>query len=269
MRHLCPTTENGCIFLLALFLVLCVPCGSRSAASEREEVTVGKNKAFIIMPPVASRMNGPTPWVWYAPTLGTRHPNRDEQWMIARLHAAGIALAGVDVGESYGSPRGVKIYQDFYKELTSKRGFRKKPVLLARSRGGLMLYGWAVEHPNSVAGIAGIYPVCNIASYPGIEKAAPAYGLTADQLQAKLREHNPIEKLKPLAQHRVPIFHIQGDSDQVVPHEENTGLLESRYRALGGPVQVELIQDQGHNMWRGWFESETLTRFMIEHSLSK
>jgi len=54
-----------------------------------------------------------------------------------------------------------------------------------------------------------------------------------------------------------------GLSDGVVPHEENSGLLAERYRALGGPVEVELIKGQGHNMWRGWFESQRLTNFMI------
>ena len=132
-----------------------------------------------------------------------------------------------------------------------------------------MLYSWAVANPKSVGGIAGIYPVCNVASYPGIARAAPAFGLTADELKDSLTQHNPIEELKPLAKQRVPIFHIQGDSDKVVPHEANTGLLEKRYRALGGPIKVELIEGQGHNMWRGWFESQSLMRFMIEQSLDR
>ena len=34
-------------------------------------------------------------------------------------------------------------------------------------------------------------------------------------------------------------------------------------------AQVELIKDQGHNMWSGWFESETLTRFVINQALGK
>ena len=59
----------------------------------------------------------------------------------------------------------------------------KKPCLLARSRGGLMLYAWAVEHPESVGGVAGIYPVCNLASYPGLGRACGAYGLTMDELK--------------------------------------------------------------------------------------
>ena len=80
---------------------------------------------FVIMPPQAQRVAGPVPWVWYAPTLGNRHPNRDEQWMIDRLHGAGIAIAGIDVGESYGSPAGIEGYQNLYLELTENRGFKK------------------------------------------------------------------------------------------------------------------------------------------------
>ena len=132
-----------------------------------------------------------------------------------------------------------------------------------------MLYGWAVKHPNSVGGVAGIYPVCNIASYPGVNRAASAFDMEPEELSASLKEFNPVDNLRPLANARVPIFHIQGDSDKVVPHEANTGLLEKRYRALAGPVQVELIPGQGHNMWRGWFESQSLTDFMIKHAVRK
>jgi pimeloyl-ACP methyl ester carboxylesterase len=238
-----------------------------ASAAEREEFQIGDNKAFVIMPPEAARLKGPAPWVWYAPTLGKRHPSRDEQWMIDRLHSAGIALAGIDVGESYGSPKGVDVYQAFYKEMTGKRKFRTHPVLLARSRGGLMLYSWAVSHANCVGGVAGIYPVCNIASYPGISRAAPAFGMTPEALKESLEKYNPVDNLGSLAKAGVPVFHLQGDSDKVVPHDDNSGLLETRYRALGGTVKIELIPGQGHNMWRGWFESESLTKFMIKQCL--
>ncbi len=236
-------------------------------SAETERLRVGESNAFVIMPPASVRVKGSTPWVWYAPTLGDRHPSRDEQWMIDQLTSAGIAIAGVDVGESYGSPKGVRVYQQFYRQLTGERGFRTKPVLLARSRGGLMLYSWAVSHADCVGAIAGIYPVCNIASYPGIETAAPAFDLTAKELKDSLMQYNPIDKLQALAKASVPVFHIQGDSDKVVPHEENSGLLASRYRTFGGPVEIELIGGQGHNIWRGWFESTTLTQFMIKHAL--
>ena len=91
--------------------------------------------------------------------------------MFNRLHAEGIAIAGIDVGESYGSPAGAEVYQKFYTELIKHRRMSKMPVLLARSRGGLMLYSWGVRHPKNIAAVAGIYPVCNLASYPGVARS--------------------------------------------------------------------------------------------------
>ncbi|WP_145236283.1 hypothetical protein [Urbifossiella limnaea] len=68
--------------------------------------------------------------------------------MFEKFLAAGIAIAGVDVGESSGSPKGREVYSALYKELVSNRNFAEKPVLLARSRGGLMLYNWAAENAD-------------------------------------------------------------------------------------------------------------------------
>ena len=259
--------RNG---LLLTILLLATLCGQTPVnAADRQTFPVGDHQAFVLAPPESARIEGPMPWVWYAPVLENRLPNSDEQWMFDRLHAAGIAVAGVDVGESYGSPKGRATYQALYEVLTRNRGYSTKPVLLARSRGGLMLYSWAVEHPESVGGVAGIYPVCNIASYPGIAKAAPAFGMTAEELGEELAEHNPVDRLEKLAAARVPIYHLQGDSDLVVPYEENSGLLAERYKAFGGPVEVELIKGQGHNMWPGWFTSQRLTDFMIARALGR
>ncbi len=256
-------------YCLCAAVLLATPPTARaeSALDRREDFTVADHKAFVMMPPKSARVDGPTPWVWYAPTLGRGLPGGAERWMFDRLHAAGVAIAGIDVGESYGSPKGRAVYQSLYEHLTTQRGFGRKPVLLARSRGGLMLYNWAVEHPESVGGVAGIYPVCNVTSYPGVARAAPAFGLSPDGLQAKLKEHNPVDRLAPLAKAKVPIHHIHGDSDKVVPLEANSGLLAARYKALGGPVSVEVVKGQGHNMWSGWFESKKLTDFMISKAI--
>jgi hypothetical protein len=54
------------------------------------------------------------------------------------------------------------VFSALYDELAQKRGLAKNACLLARSRGGLMLYNWAAGNPDKVACIAGIYPVCNL-----------------------------------------------------------------------------------------------------------
>jgi len=249
------------------------PESNKPQPAKAQYFDVGEHHAFVFEPPKSSRIDGPMPWVFYAPTFvranGKRSlPGPEEDWMIQQFHDHGIAIAGIDVGESYGSPNGRAVYQSLYEELTSKRGYAKKCVLLARSRGGLMLYNWAAEHADSVAGVAGIYPVCNLESYPGVDKAAGAYEMTAEQLQAGLAEHNPINRLAPLAKAKVPILHIHGDQDRVVPLEKNSAELASSYRKLGGTVEIEVIKGQGHNMWDGWFQSQKLTDFIVAHALA-
>jgi hypothetical protein len=239
--------------------------GTKKLPLSGESFRINGRNAFVILP---EKVEDNAPWVWYAPTLPGL-PAKSEIWMFQRFLAKGIAIAGIDVGESYGSQDGRKGFSDLYGYLTRQRNFAKKPCLLARSRGGLMLYNWAVEHPGKVSGVAGIYPVCNLESYPGIARAAGAYHMTKDELKAALYENNPTERLQSLAAAKVPIFHIHGDNDKVVPYHLNTKILVDRYLEYGGPAKVKLIKDQGHNMWSGWFESETLTRFVIDRALGK
>ncbi len=109
----------------------------------------------------------------YSPTL-PRYPDVHEKWMHQQFLDAGVAVAGIDVGESYGSPEGRKHFSALYKELTTKRNFGAKPCLLGRSRGGLWSSSWAIRNTDKVAAIAGIYPVFDLTTYPGIKRAAPA-----------------------------------------------------------------------------------------------
>ena len=233
----------------------------KSLPLDGETLTVAGCEAFLI-PPRGSTSEGPTPWVWYAPTLPGL-PSDAERWMFERFTAAGIAVAGIDVGESYGSPDGRAKYTALYDTLVNKRALSPKPVLLGRSRGGLMLFCWACENAHKVGGIAGIYPVCDIRSYPGIEKAAAAYQMTADELQSQLSRHNPPDRLEGLALAKVPLFAIHGDVDTVVPLENNSGLLATRYAALSGKMELVVPKGQGHNMWPGFFECQELVAFVV------
>jgi predicted esterase len=99
-----------------------------------------------------------------------------------------------------------------------------------------------------------------------VAKAAEAYGMTEAELNAKMAEHNPIDRIEALAKAHVPIYHIHGDSDEVVPLETNSGELAKRYRQLGGEMTLNVIKGQGHNMWSGWFECQELVDFVIAHA---
>jgi len=253
-------------FALSLALLATLQAAEKRLPLPGKVFEVEGRTAFLILPEKKQITAGkPIPWVWYAPTL-PRLPGKEENWMFEQFLAAGIAIAGIDVGESFGSPAGRKHYSALHKALTTEHGLAPKAVMLARSRGGLMLYSWAADHPDKVAGIAGVYPVCNIASYPGVKRAASAYGLDEAGLQAVLETHNPIDRLAPLAKAKVPLHHIHGDNDRVVPLDLNSGLLAERYKALGGPVTLEVVKDGGHDMKRHWFESQALVDFVIEQA---
>ncbi len=227
-----------------------------------EQFTVANRPAFLSPALAAAPSSAKSkPWVFYAPTLPP-YPGAAEKWMFEKFLAAGIALAGLDAGESYGSPAGRAHFSALHAHLVRTRGYAPRAILLARSRGGLQLLAWAADNPDKVAALAGIYPVFNLASYPGLAKAAPAYGLTVDQLTASLASHNPIDRLAPLAAARIPLFAIHGDADKLVPLELNSQIVRDRYLALGGEMTLIVPAGQGHSMWSGFFESEELVAFV-------
>jgi hypothetical protein len=142
------------VFGLA-FLLVCLASSAADAPTKilplPGEVFQVQDRVAFVIPPVFKAANQPTPWVWYAPTLQGL-PGKEERWMFERFTKAGIAIAGIDVGESYGSPDGRRLFSALYDELVTRRGFAPKPVLLGRSRGGLMTLNWAAENPDKVAG---------------------------------------------------------------------------------------------------------------------
>jgi alpha-beta hydrolase superfamily lysophospholipase len=194
--------------------------------------------------------------VFYAPTFEGVYPTERQAWIFSRVLAAGIAVTGIDVGESFGCPRGRELFSAWHSHAVSALGFAAMPCLFPQSRGGLMLYTWAAEHPEQVAGVAGIYTVGDLRSYPGLEKAAPAYGMSAPELAARLAEHNPVDRLAPLARHGVPLWHLHGDADAYVPLEANSGELVRRYRALGGTADLVVVPGRGHEEHADYFERQ-------------
>lgn len=219
--------------------------------------------AFILTPKV-SASSGRQPWVFYAPTLDG-YPDEHEKWMHEQFLNAGVAVAGIDDGEGYGSPKANHLFTAFYNEVTKNRNFSLKPCMLGRSRGGLWVSSWASENTDKVSGIAGIYPVFDFRTYPGLANAAGAYELTAEQLGEQQQKYNPIERIKKLAEAKIPATFIHGDQDTVVPLKENSAEFLSRYQAAGQEKLVHLIvaQGQGHNFWEGFFRCQELIDFSI------
>ncbi len=238
------------------------PKESKQYDATRLDFSVGEFKAFVILP-TETESGASIPWVWYAPTFIRIYPNDVHEWMARQLLDAGFAIAGVDVGESYGSPNGVHAYNDFYDYVVREFGFAPKACLLPQSRGGLMLLNWAAENPGHVQCIAGIYAVCNLESYPGLDRACGAYGMSENTLRNNLKSHNPIDHAKTLADAKIPMLFIHGDNDTVVPLEDNAGALVERVRALDGNAALIVVPGKGHEEAAAFFRSEPFMEFLL------
>lgn len=269
------------VLILQVFLLLLpqrqllAQVKSKDYGATRFDFAVSGGNGFVIKPS-HSEPGGLRPWVWYAPTFVKarpeigRYPNKSLSWLFTRLLDKGIWIGGVDVGESWGNAQGRKAYTDFYKYVRKKYALAPRPCMIGQSRGGAMVYNWAVEHPQDVRCIVGIYPVTNIESLPNVEeeRIQKAYGMNKAQLRKHLRKNNPIDRIAPLARAKVPIFQIHGDADKVVPLQQNTLEFARRYKALGGKIEVDVVHGKGHEEVPEFFKSERMLDFLLRYLTS-
>jgi arylsulfatase A-like enzyme len=225
--------------------------------------------AFLMEPAETSVTGGEKPWIFYGATL-SQYPDQAESWMHQQFLDAGIAVAGIDVGEAYGSPHAFPHFEALYQKMV-KDGYSKKPALLGRSRGGLWVSSWAIKHPDRVAGIGGIYPCYDYTTYPGLKRAAPAYGVNEQVLAAQQHKLNPIKRAGVLADAKIPVFIIHGRDDKVVPLAENSAALEDVYKSkdVGRLIEVIKVDGQGHSFWPGYFQCQELVDFLVDKARIK
>lgn len=251
-------------FLCLIISLLALPLAAQDALPKKAEVfDIEGGKAFVYAAPKPAEGR---PWLWYAPTLKGISLVGRKLYFESFMHA-GISIAGCDLGEVRGSPASSAKFTLFYDAMV-KRGFSSKPILLGQSRGGIMTLGWAFRNPDKVKAWAGIYPVCNLTSYPMKNMAVTLadYGLTETEFVARLKELNPIDNLQGLLASKVPMFSVHGDSDAVVPYDLNTKLLKERYEAGGGQITVKVIPGEGHKATPSFFECQELVDFVLKHA---
>lgn len=250
---------NNCFAIVLVFSLNCV--ADAQSRLEKQQFNVGGHDAFIIPAPKPGAGN---PWVWYAPTLGANLPGTGHHWYFERFHNAGISIAGIDLGEVRGSPSSSAEFLAFHSEMV-RQGYSSKPVLLGQSRGGLMMLAFAMRYPDKTSGFAGIYPVCNLASWP-LKNSKPSvlkdFGISENDLVSNLSTYNPVDNLRSLAERRVPFFSVHGDADELVPLDLNSGLLKQRYEAEGGTMILKTVPGEGHKVGPSFFECQELVDFV-------
>jgi len=216
---------------------------------------------ILVLPekPAAGR-----PWIWRARFFG-HEPQTD-----VALLKKGFHLAYINVGNLFGGPQAVRIWDGFHKYLTVTHKLAGKVALEGMSRGGLIIYNWAAKNPDKVSCIYGDAPVCDIRSWPGkgggrtLTACLKAYGITKDQL-ADFKD-NPIDRLAPMAKAKIPLLIVAGDADPVVPMKENALVMQDRYKKLGGDIKLITKKGVAHHP-HSLKDPAPIVEFILKHTL--
>jgi pimeloyl-ACP methyl ester carboxylesterase len=214
---------------------------------QRHSFTYDSRQCFVVEPKTPAPGK---PWIWRARFWGHR-PEVD-----VALLGNGFHVAYMDVAEMLGNKEAVAHWDKFYELLTGRFGLSEKVAMEGMSRGGLYIYSWAAANPGKVSCMYADAPVCDIKSWPlalrkgaasptGWKMVVAAFGFQSEE-DARKYKGNPIDILAPLAKAKIPLLHVHGDADDVVPLEENTAIVEKRYKALGGDITVIIKPGIGH-----------------------
>ena len=203
--------------------------------------------AKIVFP---NKKNPNNYWIWRARFWG-HEPQVDKA-----LLEKGFHLTYVDVSNLFGNKEAVELWDNFYEYCVAEFGLNKKVVLEGMSRGGLIIYNWASKNTDKVFCIYADAPVCDIKSWPGgmygsngnreaWEICLKAYGL--DSTSVRIFEDIPINNCVSIAKAGIPVIHVYGDADKVVPFEENTKLLAEKFERAGGTIKLISKPGVGHH----------------------
>ena len=237
---------------------------------KRYNFSFNGHRCFIIQPKKALPSK---PWVWRAKF--PKYHDEIDQILVER----GFHVAHIDCGAMLGSPKARDLWDEFYTYLTETAGLNQNVALEAVSRGGLYAYGWAERNPEKVTCIYADVPVLDFKSWPGgkgkgighpkeWKNLQKQYELTEQEVMES--KDIPLNKLEPLAKAGIPILHVVSPVDQVVPANENSLILEKKYRELGGSVTI-LSNQKGKYSCKGHHfpldDPEQIANFIFDHTV--
>jgi len=216
------------LFLLIPFITFGQKVGFKEYKSKEFEFE--GRKAIIVFPNKANKKKN---WIWRARFWG-HEPQLDKALLDKGFH-----VVYVDVMHLFGNQQAVNLWNGFYDYCRENYKLSEKVVLEGMSRGGLIIYNWAAQNTDKVACIYGDAPVCDIKSWPGglysgIGSAGMwnhckrAYGLNTDE-DVKAYKEGPIYNAAIIAKAKIPVIHVYGAIDEVVPYKENTALVEKQF----------------------------------------
>lgn len=156
--------------------------------------------------------------------------------------------------------------------LSAEFGLNKKCVPVGMSCGGLHAVYFAAKHPEYISSLYLDAPVMNLLSCPYavgkkaqagfIEEFEKATGKTLTEL-LNYRNH-PIDNAPKLLENKIPVILVAGDSDSVVPYDENGKAFYDFYKENGGEIELYLKPGCDHHP-HGLEDASPIIDFVEKH----
>lgn len=210
------------------------------------------------------------PWVWLMPAwLGMTESCYND--LINSLVRSGIAVVGLEIGVTFGSPKAVKFNEKFRRFIIKKYDLEDKPTLLLQSNGALSGIAWATQHPHRVKRIGMVYPVLDIETWPKLKfiigdedliNPVWKFAHTFPELVSYMKFINPELTLHILAKKKIPALSIHGIKDSVVPYKENARDMKSLYEKHGGKFELLSVRDLDHEISPRFQNNKRLINFL-------
>lgn len=155
--------------------------------------------------------------------------------------------------------------------LIKEYGLNKKFLPMGMSCGGLIASKFAAKYPEYIQALYLDAPVMNFMSCPaGVGKAGDsmmeefvaATGMTLIDL-INYRD-NPVDKMNILLENKIPVVMVYGDSDDIVPYDENGEILEKFYKENAGEILAIGKNNCGHHP-HGLEDNTPIIKFIEKH----
>lgn len=186
----------------------------------------------------------------------------------------GFCLCFVENDSRWGYESDIDRKADFVEFVAKKLGTHAKCVPVGMSCGGLIAVRFAAKYPQLVSCLYLDAPVINYLSYPwgfGVSKRCDedfpeilnVFGMKSISDLICYRRM-PMDMIPTLAENKIPVILVSGDSDTIVPYNENGILLERHYKERSLPVAVH-IKEGGDHHPHGLETPEPIVDFILKY----
>ena len=171
-----------------------------------------------------------------------------------RLLSMGYHLAHIKNRTCWGRTEDVDAQAALAEYMHATLGLSQKGVLIGMSCGGMQAIYLAARYPQYVSCMYLDAPVVNFLSCPAalgasqepmIDEFQAATGITLTQLLS-YRNH-PQDHIPELIASKIPVILVCGDSDTVVPYEENGAILDRMYRESNCVIETIIKKGCDHH----------------------